>query len=153
MKKFIHRMNKFKKNAVEYYNDDKRLIMTVKDTMAFNRAMKCRFSHAPFEYYPSEKGLDIKYKEKVRDHDLLTTRFRGSAPSSCKFPHHKGLKIPIFLDNVGGYDSHLIATPWDNIEDKPISVIAQRMEKYLTLSLSTYLTFKDMLKFIAASLE
>ena len=59
VKRFILRMMKFEKKAVDYYNDDKRLIMSPQDTMEFNRSMKYRFCHGPFEFYPRENGQDI----------------------------------------------------------------------------------------------
>ena len=127
--------------------------MTHQDTIEFNRSMKCRFCHGPFEFYPRENGQDIKYKDKVRDHDHLTGRFRGAAHSSCNLRHHKTLKIPIFFHNFRGYDAHIIASHLENIDDHPISVIDQGMEKYLTLSLGKFLTFKDSLQFLGASLE
>ena len=118
-------MIKFEKKAVGYYMDDKRLIMTPQDINEFNRAMKCRFCHGPFEYYPRENGQDIKFKDKVRDHDHLTGRFRGAARSSCNLRHNKTLKIPIFFHNYRGSDAHLIGTHLENIDDHPISVIAR----------------------------
>ena len=65
-------MFQFENNAVDYYNDDKRLIMSPQDRTEFNRSMKCRFCHGPFEFNPMENGQEIKYKDMVRDHDQLT---------------------------------------------------------------------------------
>ena len=122
-------------------------------TMEFNGAMKFRFCHGPFEYYPRENGQDIRYKDKVRDHDHLTGTVRGAAHSSCNLRHHKTLKIPIFFLNFRGYDAQIIAAQLENIQDHPITVIGQGMEKYLTLSLDKILFFKDRLQFLGASLE
>ena len=128
LKKFIRRMSKFEKKAVDYYNDDKRFIMSHQDTMEFNRSMKCRFCHGPFEFYPRENGEDIKYKDKVRDHDHLPGRFLGAAHSSCNLRHHKTLKIPIFFHNFHGYDAHITASHLENIDDDHhISVIGPEM--------------------------
>ena len=55
VKMVLRRMSKFEKKAVDYY-DDKRLIMTCQSTIDFKRAMKCRFSLWPNEYYPAENG-------------------------------------------------------------------------------------------------
>ena len=138
---------------MDYYDDDNSLKMSPQDMIDFNRAMKCRFCHGPFEYYPRENGHDIRYKDKVRDHDHLTGTFRGAAHSSCNLRHHKTLKIPIFFHNFRGYDAHIIAAQLENIQDHPINVIGQGMDKYLTLSLGKILTFKDSLQFLGASLE
>ena len=81
----------------------------------------------------------------------MTGRFRGAAHSSCNLRHHKTLKIPIFFHNFRAYDAHIIASHLENIDDHQISVIGQGMEKYLTLG--KYLTFKDSLQFLGASLE
>ena len=117
------------KKGVDSYNYDKRHIMSPQDTTEFNRSMKCRFCHGPFEFYPGENGQDIKYKDKVRDHDNLTGRVRGAAHSSCNLRHHKTLKIPIFFHNFPGYDGHIIATHLQNNEDHPIRVFGQGIEK------------------------
>ena len=71
VKNFISRMITFEKMAVDYYNDDNRLILSPRDTMEFNRSMKCRFCHRSLEYYRRENSQYIKYKDKVRDHDHL----------------------------------------------------------------------------------
>ena len=89
----------------------------------------------------------------MRDHDHLTGRFRGAAHSSCNLRNHKTLKIPIFFHNFRGYDAHIIASHLENIDDHPISVIGQGMDRYLTFSLGKYITFKDSLQFLGASLE
>ena len=153
MKKFIPRMMTFEKNAVDYYNNEKRLIVTPNDINEFKRAMKCRFCHGPFEYYPHEKGQDIKYKDKVRDHDHLTGSLRGAAHSACNLRHSKTLKIPIFFHNFRAYDAHLIASHLVNIDDRQICVIDHVMEKYLTLYLGKILTFNLSLELLGAPLE
>ena len=92
-------MGNFEKKAVDCETDDKRLIMTPEDKTEFNRSKKWAFSRAPFELYPRENGQEFKYKDKVRDHDILTGRVRGDAHSSCNLRHHKTLKIQIFFNN------------------------------------------------------
>ena len=72
LSKFIRRMIPIDQKAMDYYRDDKPLIMGPSDEIQFYRAMKCRFCHGTFEYYPLENGEEPRYKGKVRDHDHLT---------------------------------------------------------------------------------
>ena len=60
VKRFIPRLSKIEKKARDDYNDDKSLKISGQDTIEINRAMKCRFSHGPFEFYKWENGQDIK---------------------------------------------------------------------------------------------
>ncbi len=64
----------------------------------------------------------------------------------------KTYKIPVFLHNFRGYDSHLIVKALSNYPDIDISVIGQGMEKYMSLSWGQHLTFKDSLLFMNSSL-
>eukprot|EP01044_Picomonas_judraskeda_P046439 COSAG03_NODE_25918_length_262_cov_1.276074_1_plen_80_part_00 len=50
-------------------------------------------------------------KDKVRDHDHLTGKYRGAAHNSCNLEEGKKrtrhYTIPVFFHNLKGYDSHL----------------------------------------------
>ena len=46
--------------------------------------------------------------EKVSDHCHITGKFRGAAHWSCNTNVQLTKKIPVILDNLRGYDSHLI---------------------------------------------
>ena len=148
---FIRRILAFEKKATTYYLDDKRMIMTHQDNEDFARATICRFCHQPFNV--DESKVNNQSEKKVRDHDHLTGMYRGAAHSSCNLKHRKTLKIPIFFHNFRGYDGHLISAQLAHFKEHPIKVIGQGMEKYLTLSLSKSITFKDSLMFLGASLE
>ena len=94
-----------------------------------------------------------KSRQKVRDHDHLTGKFRGAAHSSCNLLVRKSYKIPVFFHNFRGYDSHLLVHALSNYQDREVNVIGQGLEKYLSLSWGKYLIFKDSLQFLNTSLQ
>ena len=65
----------------------------------------------------------------------------------------KDIRIPIIFHNLRNYDGHIITQGLPIVKDKEIKVIGQGIEKYLTISLSGHLVFKDSLMFLNASLD
>ena len=45
---------------------------------------------------------------KVRDHCLITGKYRGAAQYSCNINLKITKKVPVIYQNLKGYDSHLI---------------------------------------------
>ena len=64
---------------------------------------------------------------KVRDHCHITGAFRGAAHNKCNLRLQQTFKIPVFLHNFRGYDSHLIVRALGNY-DREISVVPQGLE-------------------------
>ena len=45
---------------------------------------------------------------KVRNHDHVTGKYRGSSPWNCNVNLKLTKKLPVLFQNLKGYDSHLI---------------------------------------------
>ena len=140
---FLHELIKIEKTYLEYIFDEKRLIMSEDDKMAFEEARECHICKAVFE----------DSNVKVRDHDHITGKFRGAAHQKCNLQLRSEYKIPVFFHNFRGYDSHLIAIVMNKFKWREIKVIGQGMEKYLTLNFGKHICFKDSLQFMSCSLD
>ena len=80
---------------------NKPLAMTENDEQCFRTVDGC---HICGEKYTDK---DVR----VRDHSHITGKFRGSAHQECNLKLRikpEGLKIPVILHNLRGYDSHFI---------------------------------------------
>jgi len=62
-------------------------------------------------------------------------------------------KVPVFIHNFRGYDSHLIVPTFTHFKGMNMSVIGQGLEKYLTLTWDGTIVFKDSLQFLNGKLE
>ena len=72
--------------------------MTVADERSFKSNNKCRICEELF----------AKGDNKVRDHDHITGRYRGSAHKDCNVNLRFTKKIPVIFQSLRDCDSHLI---------------------------------------------
>ena len=72
--------------------------MTVADESTFKSNNKCRICEELF----------AKGDNKVRDHDHITGRYRGSAHKDCNGNLRFTKKIPVIFQSLRDCDSHLI---------------------------------------------
>lgn len=88
---------------------------------------------------------------KVRNHDHITSKYLGSAHNACNLSFRKSRKIPCFMHNFSGYDSHLLIKELaqNNLYLKPI---AKSLEKFISFSYQN-IQFKDSYRFIPNSLN
>ena len=98
-------------------------------------------------------------KDKVRDHDHRTGKFRGAAHNECNINYFSNRYLPVVFHNLRGYDSHLIIKKaYDIIEMKlfehnpKIAVIPNSTEKFMSFDIGS-LKFIDGSQFMASSLE
>jgi hypothetical protein len=119
--------------------------MTADDVAAHAAATTCYICDKPFD--------DRKSDYKVRDHDHISGAYRGAAHNSCNLLKRRQRKIPVFIHNFRGYDSHLIVSALGIHKDHALKVIARTMEKYLQLEFSHHIVFKDSLQFLSCSLD
>ena len=112
-----------------------------------------------FEAYKKEHSCSsckskFNNKDKVRDHDHITGKYRGAAHANCNSKlriNPDNIEIPIFFHNLRGYDSHLIMQQIGEMEGS-ITCIPNNKEKYISFSLGQ-LVFKDSMQFLLASLD
>ena len=70
--------------------------------------------------------------KKVKDHDHLTRKYRGSVHSNCNINLRLTKKVLVIFHNLRGYGSHLIMQEIDKL-DTEINVIPNGFEKYMAL--------------------
>ena len=83
--------------------------------------------------------------DKVRDHCHITGKYRGADLKLTK-------KVPVIFHNLRGYDSHLIIKEISKFDVK-VSVIPNRLEKYMAFTINTNLFFIDSMQFMNSSLD
>ena len=124
----------------EHFN--KNLVMNEKEEHLFQESNNCWIC----------KKLIDNDDEKVRDHCHITSKFRGAAHWNCNINFQLTKTIPVIFHNLKGYHSHLIFSEL-NKSDVKISVIPNRLEKYMAFFLSKNLVFIDSMPFMNSSLD
>lgn len=98
--------------------------------------------------------------DKVRDHDHITSEFRGAAHSHCNLMHRVCPFIPIVFHNLSGYDSHLFIEELSKYEGD-FRIIPKTKEKYLSITKvikfnkfrKIEMKFIDSFQFLSSSLD
>ena len=78
------------------------------------------------------KKYDKEYKDKVKDHDHYTGKYKGSAHRECNRNLTYSNKLNVFFHNLRGYDSHFLIQEIGKFNQR-ISVIPHNTEKCLVL--------------------
>ena len=89
---------------------------------------------------------------KVKDHCLITRKYRGSAHRDFNINVELNYKIPAVFHSLKNYDSHLIMQELGKLNLK-INVIPNGLEKYMSLSINNKLSFIDSFQFLSFSLD
>ena len=79
-----------------------------------------------------ESGFSGNNK-KVRDHDHLTGRFRGTAHNLCNLTFKEPSFIPVVFHNLSGYDAHLFIRQL-GVSEGDIDCIPNNEEKYISFT-------------------
>ena len=140
--RFLAYLREVEKKCLKFLYDPKRMIFSSLDAESFNIATQCYICKMPFD----------SRTDKVRDHDHLTGKYRGAAHMKCNFQLQTTYKIPVFIHNFRGYDSHLIVHALQQFADIEVKVIGQGMEKYLQMCWGQHIVFKDSLQFLNCAL-
>ena len=89
---------------------------------------------------------------KVKDHCNITGKYRGSAHWSCNVNLKLNRKVSVILNNLRGYDSHLIMQEINKF-DIELNVIPNGLEKYTAFTINNNSVFIDSMQFMNSSLN
>ena len=84
---------------------------------------------------------------KVRDHCHITGKYRGAAHWSCNINLKISKKLVVIFHNLKGYDSHLVFKELSRF-DCTVSVISNKLEKYMSFTLNRNIGFIDSMLFM-----
>ena len=84
---------------------NKNLVMTEEEEHLFQQSNTC---------WICKKFIDND-DEKVRDHCLITGKYRGAAPWDCSINFQLTKKVSLIFHNLKGYDRHLIFSELTNL--------------------------------------
>jgi len=90
------------------------------------------------------------FKDSMRDHDLMTGKYRGATHNECNFKlklNAKTMPIPVIFHNLKGYDGHLLIQAMARVQGE-IKCIPTNTEKYMSFSLGN-LRFIDSGNFMS----
>jgi len=116
------------------------------DVWIANSQEKCLFCADPL--------LVPNFKDSVRDHDLMTGKYRGAAHNECNLKlklNAKTMPIPVIFHNLKGYDGHLLMQAMARVQGE-IKCIPTNTEKYMSFSFGN-LIFIDSVNFMQSSLD
>ena len=88
----------------------------------------------------------------MTDHCHVTGKFRGAAHWDCNINFQLTKKVHAIFYNLKGYDSHLIFSELEK-SDVKISVIPNRLKKYMAFFLNKNLVFIDSMQFMNSDLD
>jgi hypothetical protein len=103
----------------------------------------------------------LLFDDKVRDHDHVTSQYRGAAHSHCNLMYRVCPFIPVVFHNLTNYDAHLFIKELSKYKGR-VTIIPKTKEKYLTIT--KYVTvdgcekplqikFIDSFQFLSTSLD
>ena len=90
--------------------------------------------------------------EKVRNHCHITGQYLGAAHNACNINFKVPTHVPVFFQNLSGYDSHHLIQGFGKYKYEELKCIATSSERYISVSLGP-LRFLDSLHFMNESLE
>ena len=121
---------------------NKELVMNKEDNEDSKNSTKCWICDNDY----------IDTDVKVRHHCHITGKYRGSAHRDCNINLKLNQKIPSVFHNLKNYDSHLIKQEIGKLNLK-ISVITNRLEKYMSFTINNKLSFIDSFQLLSSSLD
>ena len=90
--------------------------------------------------------------DKVRDHDHIIGKYRGSAHWSCNINLKLTKRVPVITHNLKGYYSHLIMQEICKFDVKT-SVIPNGLEEYMAFTINKNLVFINSMQLMKSSLD
>ena len=121
---------------------NKELAMTKKNNKDFENSTKCWICVNNY----------IDCDDKVKDHCHITGKYKGSPHRDCNINVKSNHKLPVVFHNLKSYDSHLIMQELGKFNLK-INVIPNGLEKYISFSINSKLSFIGSFQFLSSSLD
>jgi hypothetical protein len=132
--------------SIYFANPRKMIELTDEEIKKYNSAKTCHICEKEFTHNDF----------KVQDHCHLTGYFRGAAHKSCNLNYKLSNFLPVFVHNLGGYDSHMLIKEF-GLNKNEIKLIPKNEEKYITFSKKINnkfeLRFLDSYNFMSESLD
>ena len=150
---FVNEMLTLEELASEYFETNIPLEITPEEEESFQQSKVCWMCENPL----GDGEATREATQKVRDHDLLTGKYRGAAHNKCNrnCKQKSSLFVPIFFHNFNGYDCHLIfeelLTQAYKMGCEP-KIIPKSMEVYISVQVGC-LRFLDSYRFLNSSLD
>ena len=112
MDKFVQGIKDTVDEFATKHQQFKKANMTKEDRGIHNNSKKCWICDSDFsnETAKSKAGNTYLPKQKVIDHCHTSGKYIGAAHLDCNFKRQNKRLIPIFVQNMSGYDSHMIVT-------------------------------------------
>ena len=97
-------------------------------------------------------------KNKIREHDHLSGKYRGASCGSCNAKDGKSKIIPVFFHNGSNYDFHFLIEELMKYEDSynRVQLLPKNSENYISIDYGSYykkLRFLDSYRFLLKSLS
>ena len=86
------------------------------------------------EFCTNTNKKEFKKKQKVRDHDHYTGKYRGAAHSICNLRYKIPKEIPVVFHNGSTYDYHFIIKQLAKEFKGNFDCLGENTEKYITFS-------------------
>ena len=114
------------------YEKNKEIILTNEEKKSYENQEKCHICGK--EFCTDKNKKEFKLKQKVRDHDHYTRKYRGAAHSDCNLRYKIPREIPIIFNNGSRYDYHFIIKKLAEEFKGNFDCLEKNTEKYITLS-------------------
>ena len=95
------------------------------------------------EFCINKNKKEFKKKQKVRDHDHCTGKYRGAAHSICNLRYKVPKEIPVVFHNGSTYDYHFIIKQLAKEFKGNFDCLGENTEKYITFSVPTKKELKN----------
>ena len=115
------------------YEKKKEIILTNEEKESYENQKNCHICGKEFCTDKNNKK-EFKLKQKVRDHDHYTGKYRGAAHSNCNLRYKIPREIPVIFHNRSTHDYHFIIKKLAEEFKGNFDCLGENTEKYITLS-------------------
>ena len=115
------------------YEKKKEIILTDEEKESYENQKNCHICGKEFCTDKNNKK-EFKQKQKVRDHDHYTGKYRGAAHSNCNLRYKIPREIPVIFHNRSTYDYHFVIKKLVEEFKGNFDCLGENTGKYITLS-------------------